>query len=589
MSLDKLKARANAHLQSKEFKQAGELFNRIVRKDPQDIEAWMALAAIHGMSHAYADAESCSRRALRINPQLPGAWLNLGSAQSAQGNYSRAADSYRKVIELQPNTVIAYHSLGNALRKVNSHMEAVHVFNQALVLQPQNSDIYYDLGNTYKACGEISKAIACFRHAMQFISNKLQAHANLIACMLYSDDTNQQELFREQVAWGRAMERNLPNPPCYKNTRVINRRLRIGYCSPDFRNHSVAFFFEPLLEAHDRDRIETFCYSQVEQPDATTERLHTLADHWRDTCGMSNEELYASIRSDEVDILVDLAGLTHGNRIEVFVRRPAPVQLNYLGYASTTGLTSMQYRFTDKWADPPGEADDFHTEKLVRLPHGFLCYRPPDDAPEVATLPALESGQITFGSFNNLVKVTPAVVRFWSGLLKAVPESRLICKAERLSDTSICQRYMELFKAHDIPADRVELLGQVNSVAEHLDLYRRIDIGLDTFPYNGTTTTCEALWMGVPVIVLEGDRHMARVGVSVLQHAGLERFIARDSNEYISIVADLAQDLGRLAVLRAGLRNRLEQSPLCDATAFARDVESAYRDFWEAWVDHAIS
>jgi len=589
LNLDNLKVRANAHLQRREFRQAGELFNRVVRKNPRDIEAWMALAAIHGMSGAYADAETCSRRVLRINPQLPGAWLNLGSAQSNQGEYARAAESYRKVIALQPDTLIAYQSLGNTLRKLNSHMEAIRVFNQALALQPNNSSVFYDLGNTYKACGELGKAIACFRQAMRLAPDNLQAHANLIACMLYSETTGQQELFREQTAWGRAMEAGLPATPRHENSPVTDRRLRVGYCSPDFRNHSVAFFFEPLLEAHDRDRFEIICYSQVDCPDATTQRLNLLADHWRDTCGMSNDELYATIKSDEVDILVDLAGLTQGNRLEVFARRPAPVQINYLGYASGTGLASMQYRFTDEWADPQGEADDFHVEKLVRLPRGFLCYRPPDDAPVVAGLPALESGYITFGSFNNLAKVTPAVVRFWSELLQAVPNSRLICKAERLSDTSIRQRYMELFEAHDIPVERVELLGQVNSTAGHLGLYSRVDIGLDTFPYNGTATTLEALWMGVPVVVLEGDRHMARVGVSILQQAGLQEFIARDSSEYISIVVGLVHDLERLAALRADLRTRIEQSSLCAATDFTRDVESAYRGLWEAWVNHAVS
>lgn len=589
MKLDILKARANAHLQRKELKQARALFNTIIRKSPRDIEALMALAAISGMSNAFADAESCCKRILRINPGLSGAWLNLGSAQSAQGEYAAAAESYRRVIALQPDMVIAYQSLGNTLRKLNSHMEAARVLNQGLALQPQNAGIYYDLGNTYKACGEISQAVACFRQAMQFDPDNLQAHGNLIACMLYSETTHQQDLFSEQIAWGKAMERSLPARVRHANSRVINRKLRIGYCSPDFRKHSVAYFFEPLIKAHDRARFETICYSQLEHPDATTQRLKSLADHWRDTFGMSNEDMYAAIRLDEVDILVDLAGLTFGNRLEVFARRPAPVQISYLGYASSTGLSSIGYRFTDAWTDPPGAADDFHTETLVRLPHGFLCYRAPDDAPAVTGLPALDNGYITFGSFNNLTKVTPAVVRFWCELLQAVPESRLLCKAQRLSDNSIRQRYLELFEAYDIPAERVELLGQADSTAEHLGLYRRVDIGLDTFPYNGTTTTCEALWMGVPVVVQEGDRHMARVGVSMLQQAGLQEFIARDRADYLSIVAGLAHDLERLATLRAGLRARLEASPLCNAPAFARDVETSYLDLWKAWVDQAAT
>ncbi len=582
-----LKARASVHLQRKELRQAGELYNEVIRGDPNDIEALLALAAIHGMSRQYASAESCCRRLLHINPRLPGAWLNLGSAQSAQGDYAGAADSYRKVIDLQPDSLVAWQCLGNMLRKLNSHMEAVQVFRRALALQARNFGVLYDLGNTYKACGEIDKAIRCFREAMRIEPDNLQAHANLMACMLYDGTTDRFALFREQTEWGRKMERGRPARVRYPNRPLSGRRLRVGYCSPDFRNHSVAYFFEPLLAAHDRNRFETICYSQVEHPDETTQRLRSLSCRWRDTCGMSDDDLYATIRSDEVDILVDLAGLTFGNRLEVFVRRPAPVQINYLGYASSTGLTSIQYRFTDAWADPPGESDDLHTEQLIRLPHGFLCYRPPDDAPPVAPLPALENDFITFGSFNNLAKLSPAAIGLWSDLLHAVPGSRLVCKAERLGDDSIRQRYQDLFEAHAIAADRLDLMGQVDSTAAHLGLYGRVDIGLDTFPYNGTTTTCEALWMGVPVVSLQGDSHVSRVGVSLLQQVGLQELIVSDREEYLAKLIDLASDPARLAVLRSTLRARLEQSSLCDAASLARDVEAAYLRLWMRWNEHA--
>jgi predicted O-linked N-acetylglucosamine transferase (SPINDLY family) len=582
LNLQTLRVQAGAHLQRGELGLAAELYNRIVRRNPQDIEALLALAAINGMSGRYAEAEACCRRVLRLQPRLPGAWLNLGSAQSAQGDYMGAAGSYRRVIELKPDTLVAYQSLGNTLRRLDSHMEAVDVFNRALALQPRHAGIRYDLGNTWKACGDVGRAVACFREALRIEPDNLQAHANLIACMLYDEATDRDALFREQTAWGRALERDQPARPEYPSVSLAERRLRVGYCSPDFRNHSVAFFFEPLLGAHDCDRFETFCYSQTEHPDAITQRLRALADHWRDTCGMDSDVLYDRIRADGIDILVDLAGLTHGNRLEVFARRPAPVQINYLGYASTTGLSSMQYRLTDAWADPPGETDRYHTERLVRLPHGFLCYRPPADAPAITPLPALENGYITFGSFNNLAKVTPAVVGLWSRLLRAVPGSRLLCKAQRLSDRSIRRRYMALFEAHGIALENVELLGQVESFAAHLGLYGRVDIGLDTFPYNGTTTTCEALWMGVPVVVLQGDRHLARVGASLLQQVGLQEYIARDREEYLGMVIDLARDPARLAALRYALRDRVGRSLLCDPVAFARDVEAAYLDCWKA-------
>lgn len=582
-ALDSLKKRANRHINKNELKQARALYSKIVRKDSQDIEAWLALAGVNWMMNAWQDAEACCRRALCINPRLAGAWLNLGSALAEQGKLVEAADSYRQMIAIQPDAVIAYQSLGNTLRKLNAHADAVEVFRRALALQPHHASIYYDLGNTFKACGEMPEAIDCFRQALRWQPDHLLAHSNLIACMLYDENSDPQSLFEEQLRWGRSVEGNAPQVQPAANEPDPERKLRVGYCSPDFRNHSVAFFFEPLLEHHDRKTIEPICYSELDRPDTTTQRLQSLAGQWRDTCGMSNEDLYAMIRADRIDILVDLAGLTQGNRLEVFARRPVPVQINYLGYAASTGLVSMDYRLTDEWADPVGIADRCHTEKLVRLPHGFLCYSPAVDAPAVSSLPARRAGHITFGSFNNLAKVTPEVVSLWATVLKAVPDSRLICKAQRLEDTSIRERYANLFAVQGIAPERVELVGQLESIVEHLDLYGRVDIGLDTFPYNGTTTTCEALWMGVPVVVLEGDRHLARVGLSILHQLGLDQCIARDKEDFVSIATGLASGLNDLASMRAGLRSRMSESPLCDAAAFTRDIETVYRQLWKDW------
>ncbi|MFQ5643503.1 MAG: tetratricopeptide repeat protein [Thiogranum sp.] len=582
-ALKKLKKRANEYLENNELIQARKLFGKIVRMAPQDIEAWLALAGVSWMMHDYEDAEAGCRRALRINPRLPGAWLNLGSALAAQGKHAEAADSYRRMIAVKPDAVIAYQSLGNTLRKMDAHAEAVEVFGRGLELQPRHAGIHYDLGNTFKARGEMARAVACFRQALRLQPDYLLAHSNLIACMLYDESSDPQKLFEEQVKWGKSVEGNVPPVQLPGNDPDPDRKLRVGYCSPDFRKHSVAFFFESLLECHDRAEIEAVCYSETDKPDATTQRLRLLAGQWRDTCGMSNEDVYGMIRADRIDVLVDLAGLTQGNRLEVFARRAAPVQVNYLGYASSTGLASMDYRLTDAWADPVGIADCYHTEKLVRLPHGFLCYRPLVDAPAVSGLPARRAGHITFGSFNNLAKVTPEVVSLWADVLKAVPDSRLICKAQRLGDASIRRYYADLFAAQGIARERVELVGRLESSAEHLALYGRVDIGLDTFPYNGTTTTCEALWMGVPVVVLEGGCHLARVGLSILHQLGLEQCIARDKDDFISVAAGLGRNLDDLAGLRAALRSRMPDSPLCDATAFTRDIENAFRQMWKDW------
>lgn len=581
--LNKLKLRANNHLKNNELIQARKLYNKIVKKDPQDIEVWLALAGVNCLLRAWQIAEVCCRRALRINSRLPGAYLNLGGAQAAQGKYGEAADSYRQMMAVKPDAIIAYQCLGNILRIMNAHTDAVEVFRRGLALQPHHAGIHYELGNTFKARGEMTKAIDCFRQALRWQPDYPLAHSNVIACMLYDENSDPKSLFEEQVRWGKSVEGNAPQGQPHDNEPDVDRKLRVGYCSPDFRSHSVSVFFEPLLEHHDRNKVELICYSEVDRPDATTQRLQSLAGQWRDTCGMSNEDLYALIRADRIDILVDLAGLTQGNRLEMFARRPVPVQINYLGYASSTGLTSMNYRLTDEWADPVGISDRYHTEKLVRLPRGFLCYRPSVDTLAVSSLPARRAGHITFGSFNNLAKVTPEVISVWAAVLKAVPDSRLICKAKRLRDASIRRRYADLFAAQDIAQERVELVGWLESSAEHLDLYGRVDIGLDTFPYNGTTTTCEALWMGVPVVVLEGDRHLARVGFSILHQLGLDQCIARDKEDFVSIAAGLAHNQADLASLRAELRSRMSESSLCDATAFTRDIENVYRQLWKDW------
>jgi predicted O-linked N-acetylglucosamine transferase (SPINDLY family) len=283
------------------------------------------------------------------------------------------------------------------------------------------------------------------------------------------------------------------------------------------------------------------------------------------------------VRKDGIDILVDLAGHTAENRLLVFARKPAPVQITWLGYPNTTGMPVMDYRLTDEIADPPGEADQYHSETLIRLPDGFLCYSPPDDAPDVSGLPARQTGRITFGSFNNLPKINEAVIALWSRLLLQIPQSDLLLKSKQFADAHVRQRYLDLFTSHGIEAERITLLQRVSSTAGHLAIYDRVDIGLDPFPYNGTTTTCEALWMGVPVISLRGDRHAGRVGASILTHVSLQELVAADEDQYIRVGIKLARELDELEGLRKSLRARMQASVLCDGRAFARTMENIFR------------
>ena len=353
--------------------------------------------------------------------------------------------------------------------------------------------------------------------------------------------------------------------------------------SPDLCEHSVARFFESVLGEHDRSRFEVTCYADVPHPDAHTDRLRQLSDRWRDSHGWMHQQLADRVREDGIDILVDLAGHTANNRMPVFSCRPAPVQVTWLGYPNTTGVPAIEYRITDARADPPGATDEFHTETLVRLPACFINYHPPDNAPAVGALPALSGGEVTFGSFNNLAKTTPAVIRTWSGILAALPGARLLLKSRGTADPDVRQRLHEQFSEHGIAADRIVFHSAVPSFQGHMAVYNQVDIGLDTFPYNGTTTTCEALWMGVPVIALAGKVHAARVGVSLLHAAGMDDLVAGDTDQYIELAVRLAGDTGRLASLREQLRGEMRDSSLCDNRGFTRDLETALRDMWGAW------
>jgi predicted O-linked N-acetylglucosamine transferase (SPINDLY family) len=368
----------------------------------------------------------------------------------------------------------------------------------------------------------------------------------------------------------------------HSNSRDPARRLRIGYVSPDFRAHAVANFFEPLLSCHDRSQFFIACYSNCPAPDAVTRRIESAADLFRDITALDDAAAADLIRSDGIDVLVDLAGHTARNRLLCFARKPAPVQVTYLGYPDTTGLSAIDARFTDALADPP-HTDIYHSESLIRLPAPFLCYQPPVDAPSPAPPPMLANGYITFGSFNNFTKLNRQTIKLWAQLLKSVLTARLLLKADALADPLVAESARAAFAPHGIPAQRLTLSGFVPTTAGNLDFYRNIDIALDPSPYNGTTTTCEALLMGVPVVTLAGQTHVSRVGVSLLTGVELTSLISTDADDYIRRAAVLAVDVNQLTTLRETLRARLLRSPLADAGRLAANIESAYRTLFSQW------
>jgi predicted O-linked N-acetylglucosamine transferase (SPINDLY family) len=531
-----------------------------------------------------AEAAEVASRALAIQPAFVDARVNLSHALLALGRWAEAEGELRRVLAARPELFEAQVNLGRALQSLGRLDEAETAYRAAVRLRPQAAEALSNLGNVLSDQGRLDEAADAYARALDLAPGLASAFSNRLLSLNYDAARPAEEIFAAHRAYGERLAAPLgTGSAAHANSRDPGRRLKVGYVSPDFRNHSCAFFLLPLIEAHDRTQVEVVCYAAVRAPDATTERFRAAADLWRDVVALDDAALAERVRADGIDILVDCAGHTAGNRLPAFARRPAPVQATWLGYPNTTGMDAIAYRLTDGIADPPGVADRLATETLVRLPTGFLCYRPSVEAPEVAPPPSAAAGFVTFGSFNNLTKVTPPVVATWTRLLDAVPGSRLFVKARALADPPTAKRFLARFAAHGVPAERIDLAPRTPTQRDHLAQYGRVDVALDTFPYNGTTTTCEALWMGVPVVTLAGDRHAGRVGASLLGHLGLGDLTAGDTDAYAALAATLAGDPGRLATLRAGLRPRLAAAPLTDARRFAANIEAAYREMWRTW------
>jgi protein O-GlcNAc transferase len=530
------------------------------------------------------EAIAAYRQAIGIKPDYAEAHSNLGNAVRDQGKLDEAIAACRQAIGIKPDYAEAHSNLGVALRNQGKLEEAIAAYRQAIGIKPDYAEAHYNLGNALQQQGKLDEAIAAYRKAIGIKPDYVEAHSNLLFALNYHDKLTANHLFAEHREWGGRYGRQVSRPTAYANDRDAVRRLKIGYVSPDFRKHSVAYFVEPLLKGHDRQAVEVFCYAEVTRPDMVTAHLQGLADHWLVTVGPSDEELAERIRTDGIDILVDLAGHTANNRLLVFARKPAPVQVTWLGYPNTTGLAAIDYRLVDAVTDPAGE-DAWASETLVRLEGGFLCYGGLKDAPEPTAPPCLKSGTVTFGSFNNPAKISAAAFDAWATLLSRLPQARLLLKGKPFADAATRALFLARLGERGVAAERVELAARLPGEAAHLAVYRRVDIALDPFPYNGTTTTCEALWMGVPVVTLRGDRHAGRVGASLLTQTGLTDLIANSVEEYVEIALALAGNPGRLDDLRLALRPRIAASPLCDGGAFARKMEAAFRTMWQDWCE----
>ena len=526
------------------------------------------------------DAAETVKRTVEHDQSRLDVMFVLATLLNKTGQKDKAEQCYKTLLRCEPHPVI-YRELGRICFDSERISEATEYRRKAVQAAPDNAELLWILAGSLMASGRLHDGADVLRKALELEPENAAIRSNYLLNLHYLPDVSAETMFEEHLKWARIHTSSDPAGFSHDNIPEPERKLRVAYISPDFRMHSVASFFEPLLEGHNRENVELYGYGNVKSPDHVTKRLKSMFDNYRDIRGLDDQTAAWLIKQDRIDILVDLAGHTNKNSLSVLALKPAPIQVTYLGYPDTTAMGQVDYRLTDVVAESP-DSQKFHTEQLVYLPNGFLCYAPPAPAPAVLPAPVLKNGCVTFGSFNNSRKINPHVIELWAQVLKTVPQSRLLLKFHEGGDEKVKDHYLSQFEQCRISRQRVQICGRKPHF-EHLRLYSEMDIALDTYPYNGTTTTCEALWMGVPVISLVGPRHFSRVGLSILTRLGLEFFAAETADQYIAKAAVLAAKPDALAQTRASMRTRMAASALCDKNNFAQSVEQAYRHMWRQW------
>jgi predicted O-linked N-acetylglucosamine transferase (SPINDLY family) len=558
-------------------------YRRALELRPGYAEAHNNLGNVLEILGRLDEAIACFRRALELNPAYAEASHNLGNALHAQWKVDDAVVSYGEALKLKPDFVAAHNGLGNAFKTQGKLDDAVACYRRAIELNPAYAVAYSGLGNVLKLQEKVTEAIASYRQALALDPNYHEAHSNLLLTLQYRPDISLAELAAAHAEFDRQHAEPLRNSwRPHENDRKLDRRLRVGFVSPDFGRHPVGYFLVRGLENLDGSQWETVAYNDRTNGDDLTARLRAATTEWCDVRGLTDEELARKIRDDRIDILFDLAGHTAKNRLLVFARKPAPIQVTWAGYVGTTGLKAMDYLLADRHQVPSG-AEVHYSEKIFRMPDGYVTYDPPHYAPPVSPLPALQRGHVTFGCFNNPAKLNGRVFEVWAQILHRVPGARLVLKFTGMNDRSMAKIRADEFARQGIDPQRIDFLGS-SPHQELLAEYRRIDLALDPFPYSGGLTTCEALWMGVPVVTSPGETFASRHTLGHLSNVGLTETIASTPDEYVERAVSLANDLPRLAALRTELRERMAASPLCDGKRFATNLTILLRDAWKQWI-----
>lgn len=533
--------------------------------------------------HDAAAAAQLCERVLAQDPGMVKAWELLAVAALNLADYPLAAERFERVLALAGDDAQALANAAEANRRAERCERALELIGRALALKPGFAPFQHIHVLVLESSWRSGEALAACRAALRLhpdFAGLQTSYMNL----LVRAGADPALILDAHRRWAEGYTGLRSSVARHRNPPQAERRLRIGYVSADFREHAVSYFLLPLLEHHDPALLEVYCYSNTPKTDAITRRCESMASHWRDIVALPDAAAGDLIRNDGIDILIDLSGHTSGNRLGLFARKPAPVQITYLGYPATTGLSAMDYRVTDAMVDPPGASDAYYTERLLRLPHSLWCFQPSAAMPRPAPAPSLRAGRITFGSLNAMVKLTPKMIALWSRLLLSVPDSRLLVAA--VAQGGARERIAAEFARHGVPAQTLSFHASMD-LERFWELHAEIDIALDAFPYNGATTTCVALWLGVPVVSLAGNLLWSRCGLSLLSSIGMQALVAHTEEEYLLLARRLAQERERLSQLRQAMRERMRASPLMDAKHFTRDLEALYRQAWRNWCEQA--
>ena len=559
---------------------AADLYTRAVRLNPRSAIAATCLGVARMAMGDFSGAEPHLRAAVRLEPRNAEIWNQLATLLSTASRFDEAVKCHRQAVSLNPKSAQAWHGYAATLANLNISTEALDCEKRALEIDPHYAPARRGYATALQKCHRIPEAVRAYDALLAENPRQFDVQSHRLFALNYLAESTPESLLAAHRAYGALFE-NVPRPPELPHLRDPERKLRVAFFSADFREHSVAYFMEPLLRLLDREQFELILYNFCTKPDAMTAHLRGFASRWRDFPSTVENVVEPVVRGDALDLAVDLGGHSGLSLLPLFARRLAPVQISYLGYPNTTGLSVMDYRFVDETTDPSPGADAFATEQLIRFSPCAWAYTPPSGAPEPSPPPCIKNGHVTFGSFNNFSKVTDDMLVIWARLLVEVPGSRLLLKSVGLADPPIVAHVQERMRQCAVPLDRVELSGAKATTTEHLAAYSMIDIALDTAPYNGTTTTCEAIFMGVPVVTPLGNRHASRVGASLLQTIGRSGWIAETTDGYLKIAAELASAPAHLETFRQELRNHMARSLLMDHVKQARHFGAALRTCWQ--------